>query len=134
MYRRIVVGVDHADTARHAAGRAAELARLTGAVLHLVAAYPGSDADLGGTSEERRHAEGFLEQVAVVEAAGATEVHTHALPGRPTDVILQVVREVDADLVVVGNKGMHGVRRLLGSVPNDVAHGAPCSVLIVQTT
>ena len=38
------------------------------------------------------------------------------------------------DLIVVGNKGMKGVRRVLGSVPNSVAHGAACSVLIVDTT
>ena len=35
---------------------------------------------------------------------------------------------------MVGNKGMHGARRILGSVPNSVAHGADCSVLIVDTT
>jgi nucleotide-binding universal stress UspA family protein len=40
---------------------------------------------------------------------------------------------VKADLIVVGNKGMKGVRRVLGSVPNSVAHGAHCSVLIVDT-
>jgi nucleotide-binding universal stress UspA family protein len=36
--------------------------------------------------------------------------------------------------IVVGNKGMRGARRVLGSVPNSVAHLAPCSVLIVDTT
>ena len=39
-----------------------------------------------------------------------------------------------ADLIVVGNKGMHGTHRVLGSVPNSVAHQAPCAVLIVATT
>jgi nucleotide-binding universal stress UspA family protein len=34
----------------------------------------------------------------------------------------------------VGNKGMHGAGRVLGSVPNDIAHKATCSVLIVSTT
>jgi len=38
------------------------------------------------------------------------------------------------DLIVVGNKGMRGVKRVLGSVPNAVAHSASCSVLIVATT
>jgi nucleotide-binding universal stress UspA family protein len=38
---------------------------------------------------------------------------------------------VDADVIVVGSKGMH--RRILGSVPNSVAHKAPCAVLIVKT-
>ena len=43
--------------------------------------------------------------------------------------------EPPPDLVVVGNKGMTGARRfLLGSVPNNISHHAPCSVLIVKTT
>ena len=37
--------------------------------------------------------------------------------------------------MVVGNRGMKGLKRfVLGSVPNDVAHGAPCAVLILKTT
>jgi nucleotide-binding universal stress UspA family protein len=40
----------------------------------------------------------------------------------------------DIDLIVVGNKGMKGLKRVLGSVPNDIAHSASCAVLIVNTT
>ncbi len=58
----------------------------------------------------------------------------HAATGDPSEVIIQRAEAVGADLVVVGNRGMKGVRRVLGSVPNSVAHGAPCSVLIVDTT
>jgi nucleotide-binding universal stress UspA family protein len=50
------------------------------------------------------------------------------------DAILRVADEVNADLIVVGNKGMRGAGRVLGSVPNSVAHKATCSVLIVRTT
>jgi nucleotide-binding universal stress UspA family protein len=57
----------------------------------------------------------------------------HAASGDPADAIVQTAERVGADLIVVGNKGMKGVRRVLGSVPNAVAHGAPCSVLIVDT-
>ena len=59
---------------------------------------------------------------------------THVMPGDPAKAILQVASEVGADLIVVGNKRMHGAGRLLGSVPNDVAHHAHCAVLIVRTT
>ena len=53
----------------------------------------------------------------------------------PADAILDVAEERDADLIIVGNKGMTGARRfLLGSVPNKVSHHAPCSVLIIRTT
>ena len=58
----------------------------------------------------------------------------HAAEGDPTDAIVRIAEDVGADLIVVGNKGMKGVRRVLGSVPNSVAHKAPCSVLIADTT
>ncbi len=60
---------------------------------------------------------------------------THAREGDPADAILEVAEQTDADLIVVGNKGMTGARRfLLGSVPNKISHHAPCSVYIVRTT
>jgi nucleotide-binding universal stress UspA family protein len=52
--------------------------------------------------------------------------------GDPGDVLVRLAEECDADVLVVGNKGMQ--RRVLGSVPNTVAHKAPCSVLVVKTT
>ena len=59
---------------------------------------------------------------------------THALPGDPAKAILQVAQDVGADLIVVGNKGMKGKGRFLGSVPNDIAHQATSAVLIVSST
>ena len=56
------------------------------------------------------------------------------LAGDPADGLVKVADEVKADLMVVGNKGMRGARRILGSVPNKVARGAGCSVLIADTT
>jgi nucleotide-binding universal stress UspA family protein len=53
--------------------------------------------------------------------------------GSAADAILDTALAVDADLVVVGSQGMQGARRVLGSVPNSVAHGASCAVLIVKT-
>jgi nucleotide-binding universal stress UspA family protein len=68
----------------------------------------------------------------IVEQQGL-KPEVHAATGSPADAIVRVAEQEKADLVVVGNKGMKGVRRVLGSVPNSVAHGAPCSVLIVDT-
>ena len=60
-------------------------------------------------------------------------MQTHPVEGEPAEAILNVAEETKADLIVVGNKGMTGARRfLLGSVPNNVSHHAPCSVIIVQ--
>ena len=54
--------------------------------------------------------------------------------GDPADVIISTADEVGADLIVVGSKGLRGTRRILGSVPNTVAHKAGCHVLIARTT
>jgi len=51
----------------------------------------------------------------------------------PASALLDVAEEIGADLLVVGNKGMRGPRRYLGSVPSKVAHHAGCTVLIVDT-
>ena len=47
--------------------------------------------------------------------------------------MVAVAARENADLIVIGSKGMQGRRRLLGSVPNKVSHQAPCDVLIVKT-
>ena len=87
--------------------------------------------DAGPAANERQHAEGFLESIAL---SSSIPIRTHVLPGDPADAIMRVAGEIDADLIVVGNKGMKGVGRILGSVPNTIAHKTSCSVLIVSTT
>jgi nucleotide-binding universal stress UspA family protein len=129
MFERIVVGVAQLDTAKQAARSAIDLATKLGAEVHLVTAFSGRDTGPAGT--ERKHAEGFLDSIAL---SSAVPIRTHALPGDPAAAILRVASEVDADLIVVGNKGMHGASRILGSVPNNIAHKTNCSILIVSTT
>src|SRR5206468_2377046 len=106
-----------------------DLASKLGAELHLVTAFSGSDTS--PAAQERQHAEGFLESIAL---SSSLPIRTHALPGDPAAAILRVAGEIDADLIVVGNKGMHGASRILGSIPNNIAHKTNCSILIVSTT
>ncbi|HUV09746.1 MAG TPA: universal stress protein [Acidimicrobiia bacterium] len=121
MFSTIVVGTDGSDRAAIAVAHAATLARTWGASLHLVAATnaPGTAA-------------GLDEQTAEVGARGV-EAQAHEAVGNPVTVILDVAQQVGADLIVVGNRGMVGSRRLLGSVPNTLAHHAQCAVMIVPT-
>ncbi|MDQ2700497.1 MAG: universal stress protein [Actinomycetota bacterium] len=147
LFSRIVVGTDGSDSAREAVRQAASLAQLTGATLDVVSAYepvPSNrvQAEQGGAPEDIQHEFGPREDVnfALDGAAGIAkdfdvETTPHPRDGDPADAILQVAEEVNADLIVVGNKGMTGARRfLLGSVPNKVSHHAPCSVIIIRTT
>jgi nucleotide-binding universal stress UspA family protein len=147
MFKSIVVGTDGSDTASQAVHQAVDLARAVGAKVELVSAYePVPEQRL---SEERRQAPEDLQWVinpredvdATLEAAAAiareagVSVDVYPRQGDPADAILDVAEEREADLIIVGNKGMTGAKRfLLGSVPNKVSHHAPCSVLIIRTT
>jgi nucleotide-binding universal stress UspA family protein len=76
----------------------------------------------------------LLEGIAAGLEAEGIEVETHAWPGEAVDALLSVAEAYDADLIVVGSKGMAGPRRILGSVPNSISHRADTAVLIVKTT
>jgi nucleotide-binding universal stress UspA family protein len=147
VFKRIVVGTDGSETAEQAVRQAIELAKLTGASLSLVSAYqPASgrrvQAEQAGAPADVQYEIGPREDVnLILDAAAADarqqgiEVQTHPVEDDPADAILNVAEETKADLIVVGNKGMTGARRyLLGSVPNNVSHHAPCSVIIVRTS
>ena len=147
LFERIVVGTDGSDTAAEAVRQATELARATEAKLDVVSAFEPVPADrlreeAAEVPGDIAYAVGPTEDVNVVleAAAGAArkagvEAETHAREGDPADAILDVAEETNADLIVVGNKGMRGASRfLLGSVPNKVSHHAPCGVYIVRTT
>ena len=67
--------------------------------------------------------------------AGAQKIKTLAVEGSPVEALLDVVRREDADLLVVGNRGLAGIKgRLLGSVPADATRRSTCDVLVVHTT
>ena len=83
----------------------------------------------------REDVEATLKDAAEEVDGAGVKVETFAREGDAADAILDVAEEQNADLIVVGNKGMTGAKRfLLGSVPNKVSHHAPCSVLIIRTT
>jgi nucleotide-binding universal stress UspA family protein len=147
MYGAIVVGTDGSDTAREAVRQATELAKVLGSRILLVSAYePVPEArlrqertelpeDVSWLVNPREDVQGVLDEEAErITADGIDDVETFAREGDPADAILDVAEEKEADLIVVGNKGMTGARRfLLGSVPNKVSHHAPCNVMIVRT-
>ncbi len=147
MFDRIVVGTDGSETATEAVRTAVELAKLSNAKLEIVSAYQpipqsrlrdegeGITGDVSHAINPREDVQFVLDKAAAVAKKAKVEVVTHPLEGDPADAILDVAEENDADLVLVGNKGMTGARRfLLGSVPNKISHHAPCDVWIVKTT
>ncbi len=150
MYKSIVVGTDGSATANQAVAHALDLARMSGATLHLVHAHKlvgtvgialGAEAgvpaiDVSGVNDAIiQDSQRVVTEVTAHPAAAGVTVETYSLPGDAAEALIGVAERVDADLIVVGNRGMTGAKRfVLGSVPNKVSHHCPCSLLIVQTT
>jgi nucleotide-binding universal stress UspA family protein len=140
VFETVVVGADGSDTAAEAVRVAIELVKLSNGNLHIVTAYRPQQlrSEAGGEFSDSLTAgdlaESVLAELASRARTSGVAVETHLVNGAAADVICEVATQVKADVIVVGNKGMTGVRRVLGSVPNSVAHQAPCAVLIAFTT
>jgi nucleotide-binding universal stress UspA family protein len=131
MYQHIVVGTDGSPTASRAVEQAIELAAATGATLHLVHAWDVSPA-MARVEDDGAE---LLAATAEVVAEAGVAVETHIVRSDPADALITVAGDVHADLLVVGNRGMAGIQRLLlGSVANRISHHSPCTLLIVRTT
>ena len=139
MSESIVVGTDGSDTAKRAVAEATRVAKALGADLHVVSAYePLRGVRIAGAAEDLAPlpdalVESTLAQAAATVRLGGVEVTTHALRGDPADALMEIAAEVGASTIVVGSQGMHGAKRVLGSVPNTVSHKARCNVLVVCT-
>jgi nucleotide-binding universal stress UspA family protein len=148
-YRTVVVGTDGSESSLRAVARAGALAGACGATLIIACAYLPTEADDREVSRAQdalrdeayqvvgSHPAEDTVRTAAERAgtAGAGKVRTLAVQGSPVEVLMDVVRREDADLLVIGNRGLAGIKgRLLGSVPADVTRRSQCDVLVVHTT
>src|SRR5215212_11008108 len=140
MFASIVVGTDGSETAAEAVRQATDLAKAVGARVHVVSAYEPVGGqrlreerqkipeDMQWMVNPREDVDNTLAEAEEQLKGEGVDVAVFARQGDPADAILDVAEEQDADLIMVGNKGMTGAKRfLLGSVPNKVSHHAPCS-------
>lgn len=134
----IVVGVDGSETAALAASTAAGLATALGAGLHVVCAFPTGTHEpvAGGAPTSRDTAEELAHSTAgaLRSAYPDLQVSADAEPGKPAEALVLAAETAGATLIVIGNKRVQGVTRILGSVAVDVVRKAPCDVYIAHTT
>jgi nucleotide-binding universal stress UspA family protein len=109
--RAIVVGIDGSDGSLAAAAVAQDVAARTGSLVRLLAARGASPADVA------------------TEALTDSGYDLASSDEKPVPALLEAAR--DADLLVVGSRGLTGLRSL-GSVSERVAHHASCSLLVVR--
>ncbi len=141
---RILLATDGSEEAELAAMRAVELADATDCELHVVhvgvvpiflKSYPGTlgyERKLYEQIEEVSR-ELLRKQSWRVKAAGGAVAGTHLRMGAVDLEIVALAEELGADLIVMGSRGLGGVRRaLMGSVSDSVVRHAHCPVLVVR--
>ena len=143
MLQTIAVGTDGSDTARRAVDFAMDMAERFEAKVVFASAYrPVSETrltrerdaapgDVQWSVNPNQEVEQVLRDAEDVARERGLQFASEARTGDPADVLVSIAADSGADVLVVGNKGMH--RRVLASVPNTVSHKAPCSVMIVKT-
>ena len=142
----IVAGTDGSPTAEKAVDRAGALARALGATVHVVISYKDQSAGAwmaaanGFAIAESFSDADVKEQATQIVArsrdrlvSAGVDAHAHVCSGDPAQALISVAVDEGARMIVVGNRGMSGAKRVLGSVPNKVSHHATCEVLIVPT-
>ena len=138
-YKHILIGVDLTVESRDVSRRACALKTAFNAKLSCVhvieplsLAYGGDiPMDLSTIQEQIQDtAKNHLAEFS--SALGIEDEDRHLIFGRPETEIHTLAKEIDADLIVVGSHGRHGLALLLGSTANGVLHGATCDVLAVR--
>lgn len=139
MANLILVGVDGSDTSMAAGRRAAELAVALQSKLYVLTAFHSSETETfqDGTDtitvSPADSAEAISNRAADELRTIAPDVEAGILYEKAGDALLEEAKRLDASLIVVGNRNMQGIKRVLGSVANTVSHNAPCDVYIVKT-
>jgi len=121
LYRRILVGTDGSPTAAEAARKAFDLGMMFRIGVTVV--YVAGDTIIGAIVLERT----------LKTKPRALGVQSKIVEGDPAAKLCEVAESDELDLIVVGNRGMTGARRVLGSVPTQVLHRTPTDVLIAKT-
>jgi nucleotide-binding universal stress UspA family protein len=141
---KILLATDGSEEAELATGAAVEMAEGTGSDLHVVyveplpdfmkndAGTPAYDRELYETVEEEAR-ETLRKLVWRVKAAGGAVADSHLRMGVVAEEIVALADELEADLIILGSRGLRGIRRALGgSVSESVFRHAHRPVMVVR--
>lgn len=139
VYSRILLAIDLSDESAQLITKASVLARMNEAeldIIHVVEpltfAYGGDvPMDLSTIQEQLdEHAQQKLDKLCATINHPVSQ--RYIVTGHTESEIHRVAQEINADLIVVGSHGRHGLALLLGSTANGVLHGARCDVLAIR--
>jgi nucleotide-binding universal stress UspA family protein len=137
---KILLATDGSRDAKLALRTAVDLANSTKSELHVVTVAPGHPSyDIRRpevVDDLRERAENILEdQTKKIEQAGGevAQKHLRVSERHRADQIVRVAQDIGAGLIVMGSRGLGGIRRaLMGSVSDSVVRHAHCPVLVVR--
>ena len=135
---KILAALDESSQAQAALAEAVRIAKRDGAELHILSVAPnvGAVEDVPENFVEKmtRGAARVAEKAKELAAGAGVTVKTVVEQGlSPAGNIVAYAKENGVGLIVLGHKGMSNIEKfLLGSVAQNVAMHAPCSVLIVH--
>lgn len=142
LFKEIVFCTDFSENANEAFQVAKDLAVQYGANLHIVHVLvtltsPEPDFFMSSeTASEKgggQSAQDLMENLYVKELPKDQKADIHFLSGYPATEIIQLAKEKQADLIVMGARGETGLTHVLfGSIADRVVRKAPCSVLAVR--
>ena len=129
----VVVGFDFTTSAHAALHRAIGVGtRAPWHVLHFVCVLERADIT-EATKTQEKVTETVREQLAAAKVEGKVHFFVHVHIGKAADEILRVAKDVGADLIIVGSKGLTGLERaVLGSVSEKVVREAGCTVEVAR--
>lgn len=133
----IIVGIDRSETALSAARKAAEIAAGLNINLHVVmCADRGKSVSVSVGGDSFRsdwvsEAQQYIDEVA--RKLPHDSISTKVAMGDPAKTLCEEAERLDARAIVVGNRRVQGVSRILGSIANDVLRNAPCDVIVANT-
>jgi nucleotide-binding universal stress UspA family protein len=132
---KIVVGYDGSEPAKRALERAAALAGDQGRIVVVAVGVPsprsGITIPANRDAEEIQTGRDDLSEARRHLLKRGVQAETVQARGNPAEVLIEASR--DADLVIVGSRGLNRLERLvLGSVSSRVVHEAACDVLVVR--
>jgi nucleotide-binding universal stress UspA family protein len=139
MYSRILVANDGSPGGQKALSGAIELARKLSAELHMVTVeelprFPASIDEIAEEKDEANHRFAPVIDAAKAEAKGAgAAIETHLVPGHVTEGVIGLIKQLKADLLVVGFMGHSQLyERIIGGTTDRLVRLAPCAVLVVK--
>ncbi|WP_019530190.1 universal stress protein [Dasania marina] len=138
-YKNILLALDLTEDAEQVITRALSISQGEGSTLHMIhVVEPISFAYGGDIPMDFSTIQDDIQQQAKQQLSALGLRHNipaeqqHIVLGRPETEIHNVAEELNADVIVIGSHGRHGLALLLGSTANSVLHGAKCDVLAVR--